>query len=346
MTEIWNEVDLKIPPLITIKVSDVTFAKQVRSIFLKRKTSEFDYLQDEIANTAALLSRLMARRKNSFHNMSGFKSVCKLNSALSRLLKLAVEKSLNNFFQMLPDSTSYNEVPSRNSFDYILIRLISVHKIFQRISYCCLESAQYFNKLMKKNFFMDTIALFLATIAKLWDLTNKLGNTYSEFYRKLLQFRKCFPQMDSHSSFENVVFPRELEKFTMQQQPTSTEKEVSNTTESTSTITMHKELPQAPSVPVVSVLPKLQKEEDLGMAISRESLKPVIDLSRIHNVDDVRAFFKKEDEKRKKSMNSCATKYILKHEWLAIQKLVERKVIANDHQKALSVFRKFITSKT
>ncbi|XP_055911397.1 uncharacterized protein LOC129945593 [Eupeodes corollae] len=345
MTEICNEVNLMIPPLVTIKVSDITFVKQVRSLFLKRKTSQFDYLQDEIANSAALLSRLMARRKNSFHNMNGFKFLCKLNTALSRLLKLDVENRLSNFYQMLPDSSSYNhhEVPSRNSFDYILLRLMSVHKIYQRIAYCCLESATYFNKLLRNNFFMETITLFLAVIAKLWDLTNKLGNTYSEFYEKLMPFRKHFPQVDSQNSFKNVDFPKELERFSIK--PTA-HIEIDKDPAQVNSIRMDKEFVNTTPIPVVSVLQKLQKEEDFGMPISRESLKPVIDLSRIHNVDDIREFFKDEDAKRQKCLDSCATKYVLKHEWLAIQKLVERKIIANDHKKALSVFRKFITSKT
>lgn len=347
MAQIWNEIELKIPPLITLKVQDTSFVKQVRSLFLKRKTNQFDFLQNELAHSAALISRLMARRKNSFHNMSGFKFVCKLNAALCRLLKLDIEQTLDNFFQMLPDVSSYNpnEVPSRNNLDFILIRLISLNKIYQRISSCCLESASYFNGLLKNSFFIETVTLFIAVIAKLRDLTHKLGNIYTSFYKKLLAFRILFPKMNSHTSFEKFVFPKELEQFSKQK--SFTEMTSNSKTNDNTTIKMQKEKVQVmPIAALASVLPKLEKEEDFGMPISRESMKPVIDLGSIHNIEDVRKFFKEEDEKRNKCLNSCATKYILKHEWLAIQKLVERKIIANDHKKALSVFRKFISSKT
>ena len=45
MNEIWNEVDLKIPPLITIKVSDVTFGKKNHNTLEKAdtKTIEFSF---------------------------------------------------------------------------------------------------------------------------------------------------------------------------------------------------------------------------------------------------------------------------------------------------------------
>uniref|UniRef100_A0A1B0FDM3 Nucleolus and neural progenitor protein-like N-terminal domain-containing protein n=1 Tax=Glossina morsitans morsitans TaxID=37546 RepID=A0A1B0FDM3_GLOMM len=214
----WNNFDLKRPPFITIPTKYSKFVPLLHAGIDEYFCIHGTY--DEIFNeTAALLSRLIARRKNSFRRMHGFRDICKLNAALCRLLRVDFGNELDIFRSSLPD-VAYEDgteiyIPARECYDFLLLRLIAVHKLYERIQNCCTKAADYFLHQIKVYHFFEISTLLLAVLAKINDLSMKLGDLSTNLYRRLLPFRVKLPRniKPNASSEPEFVFPKKLEEF-------------------------------------------------------------------------------------------------------------------------------------
>ncbi|KAH8375531.1 uncharacterized protein LOC110190518 [Drosophila serrata] len=337
----WNEFELKKPPLVTLQVENTGFAKHVYvdiNRFLlqqcgEKETKEFD-------ETAALIGRLMARRKNSFRNVPGFRTVCKLNAALCRLLRLDLARDLEQFRGTLPDvcdGDSDGVLPTRSSFQFILVRLLSFYHLHERIRECCISAATYFTQLLRNNFFMDFVTLLLAAIAKINKLSTLQASHSADLYNRLWPQVPNFPQVEKHRFLmDNQDLPAKLSS------PVST-KEVTSPT------------PAPVLMKPKEVVTRVERaKSDVGTVIARKepsntlrSAKPKFNAAEVlATVEDAQRFIARETKARNQNPppESCLTMRISKHEWLAAQTLFQRK-LGKDPAKALSIFRKFIISK-
>lgn len=284
----------------------------------------------------------MARRKNSFRLMPGFRAVRKLNAALCRLLRLDLPRELEHFRSALPDvcdNELSGEMPTRSSFEYILVRLLSFHRLQQRIRDCCIAAAKYFGQMLRNNFFMDTLTLLIAAIAKINRLSTLQSNNCASLYNKLFPQRSCFPQVEKHQFLsEHSKLPAQLEQIKVTQQA------VEETNPAGVTLNL-----QAPTIVTKVEKAKKKAKADVGQKIERQTTaapqQTDFQLSGLLTVEDVKHFIVRETKARKNTPDSCVTKAIQNHEWLAAKTLFERKVQAKEQAKALNIFRKFIGSK-
>lgn len=284
----------------------------------------------------------MARRKNSFRLMPGFRAVCKLNAALCRLLRLDLPRELEHFRSALPDvcdNEISGEMPTRSSFEYILVRLLSFHRLQQRIRDCCIAAAKYFGQMLRNNFFMDTLTLLIAAIAKINRLSTLQSNNCASLYNKLFPQRSFFPQVEKHQFLsEHSKLPGQLEQIKLIQQA------VEETNPAGVTLNI-----QAPTIVTKVEKAKKKAKADVGQKIERQTTtapqQTDFQLSGLLTVEDVKHFIVRESKARKTAPDSCVTKAIQNHEWLAAKTLFERKVQAKEQAKALNIFRKFIGSK-
>ncbi|KAH8302932.1 hypothetical protein KR044_012031 [Drosophila immigrans] len=338
----WNDFELKKPPLVTVQVEDTGFAKHV-FVLINR------YLQQlgtpnalDFNQTAALIGRLMARRKNSFHNMPGFRAVCKLNAALCRLLRLDLSRDLEHFRGALPDVCDdelSGEMPTRSSFEYILVRLLSFYHLHERIRECCLAAAKYFGQLLRNNNFMDFLTVLIAAIAKIHNLSKLQGNNCAQLYNKLLPQRSHFPLVEKHKFLnEDWKLPTQLQviKFS---KPTSQSDEATSASVSMNASTVVTKVDKA----------KQKAKADVGTVVSRQQSKAdkesAFQLGSLATVEDVKQFIIRETKARKHAPDNCITKAIKQHEWLSAKTIFESKLKAKEQAKALNIFRKFIGNK-
>lgn len=274
--------------------------------------------------------------------MPGFRAVCKLNAALCRLLRLDLPRELEHFRSALPDvcdNEISGEMPTRSSFEYILVRLLSFHRLQQRIRDCCIAAAKYFGQMLRNNFFMDTLTLLIAAIAKINRLSTLQSNNCASLYNKLFLQRSCFPQVEKHHFLpEHSKLPAQLEQIKVVQQA------VEETNLAAVTLNL-----QAPTIVTKVERAKKKAKGDVGQKIERQTAaapqQTDFQLSGLVTVEDVKHFIVRETKARKNTPDSCMTKAIQNHEWLAAKTLFERKVQAKEQPKALNIFRKFIGSK-
>ncbi|EDW69418.1 uncharacterized protein [Drosophila virilis] len=341
----WNEFELKKPPLVTLHVNDTGFAKNVFVVTNRylNQLSGPDYL--EFNQTAALIGRLMARRKNSFRCMPGFRAVCKLNAALCRLLRLDLPRELEHFRGALPDACDEElsgEMPTRNSLEFILVRLIAFHRLHERIRDCCEATVKYFGQMIRSNFFMEFLTLLIAAVAKINKLSLLQANNCATLYNKLQPQLTKFPLVEKHKFIpENCNLPTQLRLIKAGQPLVPAEEAPS------ASVKLQTQLP-----PLVTKVEKAKEraKADVGTVVARKSPKaastqPTFQLDSLATVEDVKHFIVRESKARKKTPDSCVTKAIQNHEWLAATTLFERKLQAREQKKALNVFRKYIDSK-
>ncbi|XP_053952456.1 uncharacterized protein LOC128859565 [Anastrepha ludens] len=349
MCDLLNEFELKRPPQLTLPIL-VKNAPNVRALqaAIYQYFRQYRPQEAEFAEASALLGRLMARRKNSFHGMMGFRAVVKCNKATCRLLRIDLPRELELFQGSVPDfalsSSDTLEMPTQNCFDYVLVRILNVQGVYLRIRECCLQAAEYFAKMIRNNFFMDTSTLLLAVLAKLYNLSALLGNKCVELYNKLQPMRRKFP-VTAKSVCHGLSLPEQLERFS-ENQPLEMHK--------AENIFLNIEIPSLttpkPLTPVRTFKPiKRQKILDVGVEVSRGTASSPqcafnADLE-LSTVETAKRFIASENATRKQSLKQSITKDILPHEWIGATRLFERKLLANEHKKALSIFRKFIVSK-
>lgn len=272
--------------------------------------------------------------------MPGFRAVCKLNAALCRLLRLDLARDLEQFRGTLPDvcdGDSAGVLPTRSSFEFILVRVLGFYHLHERIRECCISAATYFTQLLRDNFFVDFATLLVAAIAKINSLSCLQASNSADLYNQLRPQVASFPQVEKHRFLkEDQDLPTELSS------PKST-----------------KEAPALTAAPVLmkpkEIVTRLERaKSDVGTVIARrESINPFKAVKPKFNVDDVLAtvddaqrFIARETKARKQNPlpENCLTSRIAKHEWLAAQTLFQRK-LAKDPAKALNIFRKFLISK-
>ncbi|XP_068149627.1 uncharacterized protein [Drosophila tropicalis] len=345
----WNDFELKKPPLVNIQVKNTKFAKHI-FVAINR------YLQQlttpdatEFSETAAMIGRLMARRKNSFHNMPGFRDLCKLNAALCRLLRLDLPRELEHFRSALPDicdNELAGDLPTRSSFEYILVRLLAYYHLQERIRDCCLGAANYFAQMLRNNFFMEFLTLLMAAVAKINKLSSLQSNKCVTLYNKLR------PQVSNFPLVENHKFLPKMYELPAQLSVIKAKLKQDDPASATPSSTVLLKPP-----PLITKVEKAKQEikSDVGTVIERKSevhaRKPKnqteFDVDTLATIEDVKRFIARESKARNQSPVPaiCVTKSIPKNEWLTARTLFQNKLQAKENKKALTIFRKFISSK-
>ncbi|KAL5291251.1 hypothetical protein ACFFRR_010574 [Megaselia abdita] len=327
---IFNEVDIKKPAINLISVSNAKFAPQIRKNLKNYK--EFFKNQVEFNETCVLLSKLILRRKNSFVKFHGFKDTCKINTALCRLLKVNITEVLDDFIGILPEIVVDDfptEVPSKSNLEYIIIRVVSYHKIIKRITSCCLNAGDYYVQLLSKGFFVEILTLLLAVVSKIYKLVNILGNTTVDLYQFLLKNRNKFPS-GKNSIYSDIEFPESLEKFKEESKNTNFKTENKQKIELSKTEEVIAPKPPKPTNEIG------RKVEDFGMIAE-------FDVNSFSTTHDISTFFKEENLRRKEKNGTALTDKISFGDWKMISTVVSKKIIANDDKNAISTFKRMMS---
>ncbi|XP_073836394.1 uncharacterized protein isoform X1 [Musca autumnalis] len=359
MDKLWNDFELKKPPFLTLPSTRSSFGTFVNlhgliDTFFSKHTNH----EEEFNETAALLGRLMARRKNSFIKMKGFKDICKINSALCRLLRLDFKRDLESFRSTLPD-VAYDEgtvvhLPTRDTLDFLLARLVAFCELYKRIVECCVHAAEYFTGQLRIHFFFETCTLLLAVIAKIHSLSIKQGNLAAHFYNNLQQYREKLPS-NNKSQFLSILASLPSKMETIKRKPIAEVKSEDTHNSNSSAQNpddiklkdlLEKERLDVSTTPVKA---KKLKKADLGKIVERSAtnanIVPKFNIEDLQTVQDIQNFITLETKERTQNSKSCITKKVLSHEWSGATKLFERKVQSGEEKKAINIFKKFISSK-
>lgn len=175
------------------------------------------YTASDFSELTALSSRLIARRTHSFRAQYGFKLLRKTTVALSRLHNLNIIELLSNFLGTLPDYQLPTKIalPTKDNFDFILIRLQCLSKLLLRIAVCARESSCAFFKYIHRNFFWETCIMYIGLLSQTWTIAKRLCKHTVEFYGNLRPFRQHFQNNKKHwiNDNDSLEIPNTLDDW-------------------------------------------------------------------------------------------------------------------------------------
>lgn len=332
---------------------------ELRSIFEAAITT---YKSLNIAKIAALASRLIARRSNSFRAQYGFKLLRKTNIAMSRLGDLDIIFDLENFLGSLPTYSEPGKIPlpTRNNIDFVLIRLQSLSKLFQRILTCAKDAATFFLNYVNQNFFLETCVMYLGVLAEIWTLAQTFCIQTVKFYAEIFRFRQFFRNNKivwlpagyelPETLDEFLEFDKDLENLKERIIIEST-KHVKNETKKTlnsSKITMKKSIQKSKNhsftkSPASKVDPPILENNntsiDIGTAISRDTYEKGLSIETIKNPKDIQEFIEREDNLRKRKQHK-QTIDLSEPKWTALRSKINTIIVTSQGKNCLKIFRK------
>lgn len=167
---------------------------------------------DEVA---ALASRLIARRASSFRSQYGFKMMRKTNIALCRLKEINIVHALEEFAGTIPIFQMAGlklDLPTRDNFDYLLVRLQSLAALLYRVTRCARESSTLFLYYIHRNFFLETSVICVGVLAQVFEIARRMCHDTIEFYNALCSFASHFGERKNWLN-DSVQLPKRLEDF-------------------------------------------------------------------------------------------------------------------------------------
>lgn len=327
--------------------------------------------KNEYEKTSVLLVRLLARRSNSFRHMRSFRDMCKIRAALSRLKQLDFQRDIDSLRCALPDIALPNgyevHIPSRNYFEFVLLRSIAVFKIYERILDLCKSVATFCLGQLKQNHFLEINILFVAVVSQLYHVVTALIKLQAKFYNQLLPFRdsftyndvqntngeRCFYTIDSNTQLpEELSFNTDTEIANLL--PNQTVVSLSNIDNNTKLVTSNIACNEGVNLLKYKTISHHQKKRekiDFGVEVERtvedtsNQYKNL--LQKLRNISDVKQFIKSESVERKRSLHNSITKNIEDYEWRNVVELFFTKLKdPAEKNKAVRIFCNFLNKKS
>lgn len=331
------------------------------------------YSKGTFDETGALASRLIARRTNSFRSQAGFKQLQKTNIALCRLKDINIISVLENFLGTLPDyivEGSKVSLPTYENYQFVMLRLQSLSKLLLRIATCARECTAMFRDMIQRNFFIEISALYIGLLAQIWDLAKHLSIKTRDFYNALHQYGKYFRKKSKQveSSLANVVLCEKLESFLTDawtneffgnskilspKRPMDQDElgidfgdfnddgdKILNFREENKKPTQAIELKKIVQQDFLHnlVVKKEDVGNDIGVAVSRDSLQEIINVDRIVRTEEISKLINEEQLLRDQK---CAkrTRHLSESQWKDIKSKVRNILVTSNGKICIKKFK-------
>lgn len=121
----------------------------------------------------------------------------KTNIALCRLHECNVTQTLEEFLATLPayrlgDVGAPLELPTRDNFDYVLVRVQTLAALLMRICSCARQASELFLYYVHRRNFLETAVVHVAVLAEVWQLAQRLCAATVGFYNALQPYGRRF----------------------------------------------------------------------------------------------------------------------------------------------------------
>lgn len=154
-----------------------------------------------LQTAAAMASRLIARRAQSFRVQPSFSHFRKMNVALCRLQELKMYSQIDGMKNAMNSSCRIGgayHLPTVANIRYFLIRLQSYAKLLVRIVVCAKESHRLYLEILHRSAFVETITMFMAVTAQIWTECVAICQSVAQLYDAFFGFFKKYFVAEVH----------------------------------------------------------------------------------------------------------------------------------------------------
>lgn len=287
---------------------------------------------------------------------------------MCRLKDINILDVIETFCGTIPDYKLANgkqNLPTRDNFEFVLVTLQSTAKLLLRIASCAREASVAFLNYIHRGFFIETCVVYVGVLAQIREMACALCTKTVLFYNGLHPFGS---HLSTKASWLPVGYglPANLEDFLGEQWISESSRPI-NSVASTMLKTAEDgfgfslnefcnndvdEIPIATdefanpkktakhefSKVVVITRDPVAKipNNDIGVAVSRDSLKQEISIDKVSNAEDIQKFIKAENEQR---LTSTSPSQISETKWKELQLKVNQILLTNQGRNCVKKFK-------
>lgn len=325
------------------------------------------YNREQFDEIAALTSRLIARRASSFRHKYGFKLMRQTSVAMCRLKDINIVDIIETFCGTIPDyklSNGKQNLPTRDNFEFVLVRLQSTAKLLLRIACCAREASVAFLNYIHRGFFIETCVVYVGVLSQIWEMACALCTKTILFYNGLHPFGR-------HLSSKAVWLPAgydlpaNLEDFLGEQWISESSRPIDSVASTMlrtaedgfgfslsefcnndvdEIVMLTDDVVANPKKTVKHEFAKVVVKNrdpvamitniDVGVAVSRDSMKQTMSIDKVSNAEDIQKFIKAENEQR-----STGPSQISETKWKELQLKVNQILITNQGRNCVKKFK-------
>lgn len=325
------------------------------------------YVTQKFDDVAALASRLIARRASSFRGQQGFKLLRQTNVALCRIKDINIVDVIETFRGTIPDLNILEngriDLPTKDNFEYLMIRLQSMGKLLCRIIVCAKTASHTFLHYIHRNFFLEASVVFIGLLSQIVDIAHSLCKETIKFYNALYLLGKYFvtnkkwlpadyqlpQQLETilgddwkvKSVFSNMkgnsissmrISANDMElNFDEFNDDTETEISTNKKADEANKAESKKVMKQELATVELVTINKNNTSNDLGVPISRETLSETLTLDSIKTNVDINKFIQFQ--------RTWKANQLTNNEWKDLQLKTRHLLINNQERKCITQFK-------
>ncbi|XP_077285839.1 uncharacterized protein LOC143911011 [Arctopsyche grandis] len=207
----WNNSKICAPPINSYKDTENEFDLSKITTTLEDAVCVLEN-QQVLHKEAAVLSRLIYKLGTKFRHDIGFSYLRRTNVALLKYLNLQLLKDINTFLEVITNVIQ-NYFPTRQMFEFILVRLQTFSKIMSRIHVCSKKAASfYFDRIRRGDAWWLSFMPY-SVLCRIWYLSNHLLKNACKWYDNLILYRNNFQILGVTFVPEGYEFPVDLYKW-------------------------------------------------------------------------------------------------------------------------------------
>ena len=270
-----------------------------------------------------LLDTLIYKNTNRFRNDKGFQGLKMTQTSMKKLQDINIMQEIQKFRELLPLSSDVYKLtalylPTLPALQYFQIVHLRAFKLCQKIIGRCQHACNHLTYRIKLGHFWNWAAYNLASIGRLWTLTQVLMvnlHLSYEFHSKLFSF---IPQSSGSAQWSgsHVKFPESL----LQNEQLNNSDTLRNLLGKSDFPIMEEEVKKAEFSIVDTLVGEIVERNEVEnepkpKVLKKQKLKVTKWLKTIKTKQDVKDFIQSETKLRKECRKNAATKKLEQNEW-------------------------------
>lgn len=350
------------PPMNTLVQAPTT--KRIIQLRWKLKDSLEGFEGDlAILNEEGnLLSQVLYKIHNRFHNDPGYKDLRMLEKSTKKFLGHNFLRSSNTFLSYLPPSTSSSQLPTSLMARHAALQLYGAAALLDRVlKLCKLSGVSAFQRIGLGHFW-GVAAHQLGMVGRLWAIARHMIRTIHDVFAPLRLLVTLLPGEEV-----GTPLPETLESFlpegssavkdrisnkNLKEGASAEEVQISVDSFLDLGVPVQRSKPETSRAEVMNGSPSCEMgreelpvqqgvEDRSGGKVEAQKTKTDV-FSEFHNLDQLRVFLKQETKIRKVSKKTCVTAKLKQEEWKNLKGEVLKAMNDRVPNKSLKLCRKIL----
>lgn len=169
--------------------------------------------QSPLHKESAICSRILYKYDKKFRNDIGYRNIRKVNTALKKYLALNLLRDIQNFSIALPSEYDDLYLPTRQMFEFVLLRIMAFAKIMLRVCVCAKQAAVFYLDRIKRGESHWMSLLPYALLSRLWSISMVLLQHTTTWYSNLYPYLTKLLLKGLNFLPDNYKLPEDLEQW-------------------------------------------------------------------------------------------------------------------------------------